>query len=168
MSLPKWITKVPFTGDKSKGYWYIDNVDYVEDDGANCNVYIIAFKEDGSPASGYLAIQRFPSWEHYDEEVPLRLVMNNAGNASASFNMDGNGSSFDPGRGEVGPQCLAMWGASERLDGIGLPLRRHVTLTVVYKWVTGEVVAPPGTGGLDEAQVRLIVRDELKKIFSAL
>lgn len=146
--LPVWITLVRFAGDQSKGYWHITNIDYLEDPGANCNVYAIAFDEKGQPAFNSKAVQRFPNWDKPDATVLLDFNPNSLGQAVASFNMDGNGSSFDPGKGEVGPQSIAMFGNSDRVDGIGLPLRRHVTVTVTFQWAIGAPVppTPPPTG----------------------
>ncbi len=141
--VPQWISVVRFTGDASKDYWRITDTEYLEDDGANCNVYAIAFNEKGLPAFNSKAEQRFPSWDHPDERILLPFTMNGVGQASASFNMNGDGSSFDPGKNQVGPQSLAMFGNSDRIDGIGLPLRRHVTLTVTFQFTKGSATPPP-------------------------
>lgn len=161
MNLPPWITVVPFTGDASKGYWRVSDAEHLQDDGANCTVYAIAFDEKGKPAFNGKAIQRFPSWDKPDETVVLTFNTNGLGQAVASFNMDGNGSSFDPGRGEVGPQCLAMFGSSDRVVGIGLPLRRHVTLTVTFQWTVGIAPPPPPTDDF-------VTRTELNALKAAL
>lgn len=128
MNLPKWISIVPFTGDTSKGYWKVTDAEYF--DPGNTNVYAMAYNQDGTPAMNGKAVQTNGG------VTMLPFHLNDQGQAEASFNMTSD-SSFDPNKGQVGPYSIAMFGNTDVVKGIGLPLRQHVSLRVTFQWTVG-------------------------------
>lgn len=134
MNLPTWIQIIPFTGDKSKGYWRI--TDAVYEDPGNTNVYAFAFNADGTPSLNSQAVQKNGG------TTSLPFHTNSQGQAEASFNMTGD-SSFDPNKGQRGPYSLAMFGQSDVASGMGLPLRQHVSVRFTFQWTVGPTPPPP-------------------------
>lgn len=155
-NLPDWVTVERYAGN-APGYWKIIDTNY-DDSGGDVNVYAFTFDEKGQPALNSIAIQKNGG------STQLKFELNALGQAQASFNQTGD-SSFDPGKGEVGPYSIAMFGASDVMHGMGLPLKRHVSYRATFQWTL--TTAPPSGGGIDEATARAIVRDELRKLIAA-
>lgn len=131
--VPEWITIERYAG-KADGYWRV--VDTIYYDPGNVIVYAYAEDVSGKPSTNSVAVQAWPTGS-----APLYFEMKD-GRAEATFNMTGD-SSFDPKRGEVGPYVLSMFGASDKVHGIGLPLKQHVELHVTFRWTLND--APPVT-----------------------
>jgi hypothetical protein len=141
VEVPPWITVERYTGT-ANGYWKVVDMQYF--DPGNVIVYAYAEDAQGRPSLVSKAVQA-------NGGVSLLNFELKEGRAEATFNMTGD-SSFDPKRGEVGPYTLSMFGSSDKVRGIGLPLKQHVELHVTFRWMLNEVppVVPPTdppTGG---------------------
>lgn len=116
------------------------------------NIYVALYGADGTGEAGKKV------W--LDTGVPDDMGFQvTKGNGACDFPQTGD-SSFDPNRGERGPYAVFVDGEpSDRVEGMGLPLKQHVTYSVKFKWSVGS--SPPQPGGeLTEARVREIVREE--------
>lgn len=70
---------------------------------------------------------------------------------------------FDPKNGP-GPYRVYVDGASDIAFGMGLPLSRHVNYLCYFRMVTTDGEPPPASnGGVSEARVREIAREEIGK-----
>lgn len=159
--VPEWIKIDPYKGT-AKYYWKV--VDRVYYDPGNTIVYAYAEDENGNPKTNSVAEQSWPGGR-----ATLRFEMKD-GRAEATFPMTGD-SSFDPKRNEAGPYKLQMFGQSDTVIGIGLPLKQHVELHVTFRWTLNEAQppAPPPSGDyvthaeLDAAmsQIPLLVKQAI-------
>lgn len=130
--VPPWITIERYKG-VADGYWKVVDMTYYDPG----NVIVYAYAEDaaGQPSLVSKAMQM-------NGGLTLLPFEMKAGRAEATFNMTAD-SSFDPKRGEVGPYSLAIFGASDKVHGIGLPLRQHVELHVTFRWTLNDAPPPP-------------------------
>lgn len=130
--VPPWITIERYKG-AADGYWKA--IDLIYYDPGNTVVYAYAEDAAGKPSLVSKAMQTNGGLTL----LPFELK---EGRAEATFGMTGD-SSFDPKRGEVGPYSLAMFGASDKVHGIGLPLKQHVELHVTFRWTLNAPPPPP-------------------------
>jgi hypothetical protein len=140
MSQPSWLTVTRATGYPR---WELVEYDYhdTEDDCNNGGVsaYLKALDAQGNYQAGWIV-----HWATPDEAVSF--AMQPEGNVGYCYGADGKeipygiavpmsgDSSFSPERGESGPYSAYMDGPSDKLSGMGLPLRRHVQFTAVWQW----------------------------------
>lgn len=158
--VPEWITIDPYKGT-ARYYWKAINRIYF--DPGNTVVYAYQEKEDGSPSTNGQPTQKNGGI------TPLRVEMKD-GRAVSTFQMTGD-SSFDPQRNERGPYSLYMFGESDVVTGIGLPLKQHVELHVTFRWTLNDapppVTPPDGNHYVTEMElpglVRQILIDQLSK-----
>ncbi len=151
MSQPDWLTVTRTTGFPR---WEIVEYDYISvDDECNnggVNAYLKALDTDGTYKAGDTVY-----WATPDEAVSF--VMQPEGSVGYCYDdagkevsygiaipMSGD-SSFDPSppRSEHGSYSAYMADNSDKISGMGLPLRRHVQFTVVWQWKTEGTEPPP-------------------------
>lgn len=162
-SQPTWITITRATGLpcwRIKEWAYVGIGDECNNGGANA--YLKALDAGGKFKAGDTVY-----WATPDEAAAIKMrpegslgyCYDNQGKEipyGQAVQMTGD-SSFSPDRGERGPYSAYMEGNSDRISGMGLPLKRHVQFTVVWQWVTaGEEpqppLPPPGTAWVVESQ----------------
>jgi hypothetical protein len=134
--------------------WELKEIVYQDEtqSGGNHNIYVTVLDENGAPQSGVIVWQKWPGAEPHEAQQ---------GTLSGSTDFGIYGGAFYPDRGERGAyRCYVEDAAvSDEVYGIGLPANRHVNYLLTFQRVTGEM--PPINGGLTEAQVRDIARDEI-------
>lgn len=175
MANADWLTVTRATGFprwEIVAYEYIAPEDDCNNDGVNA--YLKAVNPDGT-----MRLDDTVYWATPDDIASLKMT------GGVGYCYDANGkeipygvavnmtadSSFSPDRGERGPYTAYMGGNSDRISGMGLPLRRHVQYTVTWKMVlAGEEPPPPA----DEKQYTdwrikrqeptriVLVREEIK------
>ncbi len=148
--LPEWIT----IERNPNAEWFVQGVVYLDEKEAqgDVNIYVTVLDEDGAPVSG---IGVYQDWR---DERAIKYTIS----GKVDFVQSGD-SSFDPGKGQHGPYGVYVTGGSEAVWGMGLPLRRHVRYDVTFKKAGSEPPPPTPGQGLNEAQVRAIVADEMAK-----
>lgn len=141
MGIPKWISIQRYAGNQP--YWHlVDFFFYDIGDPSNnmsTNAYVVAKNSDGSPSYNSKAVQRnggetlLPPFHDYGGYL-----------AQTDFPMTAD-SNFDPAKGEVGPYSAYMFGPSDKVSGLGLPLKQHVQYRLIFQWSD----TPPPTPQLD-------------------
>lgn len=141
--------------------WKITDVAYADENqsGGNVNIYVSVLDENGSPAFGAKVY-----FNTTDGQNPATQTVING---VTDFPQSGD-SSFDPARGESGPYTIRILGGgdSDVIEGMGLPLRRHVTYQIRFKKVLSPVTPPPPpppTGGVTEARVKELINEALAR-----
>ncbi len=124
----------PTAGTK---YWKLISAKYMNPDESGGNVTIVCYVQDesGHPLPGVRVLQRWPG-----DEAPATSDER----GKVEFPMSGD-SSFDPPKGQHGPYSSLVAGLpSDAVNGMGLPLRRHVQYILTWRRVTaGQSVVPP-------------------------
>ncbi len=134
-------------------YWKLISAQYQDEtqSGGNINIVCCAQDEYGQPAFGQKAVQTWPDGQSTMPTDDKGIV---------NFPMSGD-SSFAPDRGEHGPYAAYMAGLpSDRVVGMGLPLRRHVQYVLTWRKVTAPSGAAHGSriaGNLKGAAANLTV-----------
>lgn len=139
--LPPWLTVHALPNFPK---WQLVRVEYISaDDPRNnqsVNIYVKTLDRDGKFESGVRV------WQEWTDDRAAELTKREselyyAGEPfGCTFFMSGD-SSFSPDRGERGAYACYVDGASDRIEGLGLPLRRHVQYLLVFRRV--EKPAPP-------------------------
>lgn len=129
------------------------------------NVFVEVLDELGRPAFGTRV--RFNTTDGQNEAIQMVI------NGATDFPMSGD-SSFSPDRGESGPYYVEVAGfPSDRVIGLGLPLKRHVTYSVRFQKVLGNTPVPapipaPIPVPTPVPGNRAITRDELSNLLQGL
>lgn len=123
--------------------WAFHDGDDCDNESVNC--YFAAFV-GGKGVSGKKVLFATP-----DESAPLTLQHGQVGYCydaqgkeikyGVAVPMSGD-SSFNPAKGQSGPYSAYMEGNSDKIRGMGLPLKQHVQYTVVWEWRTDGDVPP--------------------------
>lgn len=124
------------SGDK---YWKLISAQYQNPDESGGNISIVIFVQDerGAPLPGQRVIQRFPG----DQATG---ITDERGHYEFPQSPD---SSFSPDRAEHGPYIALVDGLpSDRVEGMGLPLRRHVQYILTFRRATAGGQAAPAAG----------------------
>ncbi len=123
-------------------YWKLISAQYQDPDESGGNINIIVFVQDerGAPIPGQRVLQKFPGDQ-------ASAVTDERGHIE--FPMSGD-SSFAPERGESGPYSVVIDGMpGDQVEGMGLPLRRHVQYILTYRRAIFAATPPPiATGNL--------------------
>lgn len=124
--------------------WIVEQVTYIED--GDCIVHNHVRGADGQPLSGTWVVQVRQGWPNPDlpdEVVDLTTDLNGEADGVVE-----NG--FDPGKGQSGPHWFAIrdnktGAASETAQGFGLPLNRHYSFAVYWRYVVAATPPPTPT-----------------------
>lgn len=140
--LPAWIKVVPTPALpcwRLVGFEYID-VDNPINNGST-NIYIRTLDKQGKYQQGIKVWQEWPT-DRTNEFTKKEgdLLYNNVA-YGVSFFQSGD-SSFDPNKGQAGPYTCYADGASDKVSGMGLPLKRHVQYTLTFQWVDSPIPPP--------------------------
>lgn len=143
----------------------VTNIGYQDEtqSGGNVNIYVQVLDELGRPSFGTRV--RFNTTDGQNEALQTII------NGSTDFPMSGD-SSFSPDRGESGPYYVEMFGVpSDRVTGMGLPLRRHVVYQIRFQKILSGSITPvpitpspitPIPGGLTEERVKQLINQALQ------
>lgn len=143
VAMPKWVSLVRATAP----CWRIVKFEYIAPEDArnnqSVNTYIKCLDAAGNFKAGVKV------WQDWRDDRAREVTRSPATapdfmgeTFGATFYMSGD-SSFDPGKGQVGPYAFYMDGMSDRVNGLGLPLRRHVQYLITFQRVTSEEPNPP-------------------------
>jgi len=143
-NLPAWVT-IRRTDALPK--WKVVDVQYIsvesECNNGSTNVYVKALDEQGRYQAGIRIWQDWSEDRASDLTLPLAQANEYCGSKfGRTFFMSGD-SSFDPAKGQTGPYAFYVDGMSDRVNGLGLPLRRHVQYLITFQRVTSEEPNPP-------------------------
>jgi hypothetical protein len=147
-------------------HWHAKEIEVTDSTNMDVNIYVNAFR-NGAPAFGEPVKFWWPYWG-LDGTVTQRLEDKNDV-ARTDFPMSGD-SSYDPEHNQRGPYGVCMAGAaSDEVIGIGLPLKRHIKVRVVFEWVEGASPVNPPSGDVAARMAALAARvDELEGAWQRL
>lgn len=120
-------------------YWKLISGQYQNPDESGGNISIVLFVQDerGMPLPGQRVIQKFPGDQ-------ASGITDERGHFEFPQSPD---SSFSPDRGEHGPYSAFVDGLpTDRVVGMGLPLKRHVQYILTWRRATAGGSAQPTTG----------------------
>lgn len=126
----------PAPGSK---YWKLISAQYQDPEESGGGVNIVCFVQDarGNPLPGTRVILRTSAGDTATQTTDER------GHCDHPM---GAGSSFAPDRGERGPLTVFVEGLpSDDVNGMGLPLRRHVQYILTWRQAVSAEPAPPVT-----------------------
>lgn len=146
-TLPTWLTiddDTPLPGYKAVKVEYIFPEDERNNQGVN--IYIKTLDKDGKYRAGVTVFQGWPDGAANALTRPEGELDFNGESFGAAFEMTAD-SSFSPGpppgRGESGPYSGYVVGNSDVVQGMGLPLRRHVQFLLTFQWTEEGPTPPP-------------------------
>lgn len=144
--LPKWVTvkESPLFPK-----WKVVKVEYMQEGdpcwNASVNIYVKALDKQGVYQPGIKMIQAWPDGSASDPTKLLKDAPEYCGQKfGTTFVMSGD-SSFDPGKGQVGPYTMSVEGNSDQVTGLGLPLKRHNQYLITWQFV--DTPTPPPQQG---------------------
>jgi hypothetical protein len=130
--------------------WEVKEVVFVQDGdpcwNASVNAYLLVLDKHGIYQAG---IKVWQDWKD-DRASDFTKAFGDAPTYclkkyGTTFYMSGD-SSFNPGKGEVGPYAFYVDGTSDRVEGCGLPLKRHCQYLITWGWTDSPTPPPPTTG----------------------
>lgn len=129
--------------------WQAVKVEYfATDDPCNnggTNTYLRTEDLNGTYQRNVKVFQAWPDDRTSKQTTPIEQANTYCGQKyGADFFMSGD-SSFDWAKGQVGPYSFYVEGASDIVQGLGLPLKRHVQYTIVFRLVDKPTPPPVGT-----------------------
>lgn len=144
--LPTWITITRATAP----CWRAVRVEYIDPldprNNGSVNTYIKTLTENGEWAAGVKVWQDWKD-DRASENTKLQVQAPdfNGEKFGTTFFMSGD-SSFDPNKGQVGVYSFYVDGNSDKVNGLGLPLKRHVQYLITFQWVNETPIPPIPTG----------------------
>ncbi len=138
---PQWLT---FERTSLPCYRAV-RVEYIGTDDPRNNGSVNAYVKCLDKAGNYkAAVKVWQDWSDDRAAEYTKIEANapefNGEKFGATFYMSGD-SSFDPNKGQAGPYAIYADGASDKVKGLGLPLRRHVQYLITLQWMDEET--PP-------------------------
>ncbi len=145
--LPTWLTISPTAVLPA---WKVVRVEYVSTDdprnNGSTNIYYKTLDAAGNYQQGVKVWQAWPDDKAQGITRKQGDLDFNGEPFGYTFPMSGD-SSFDPNRGQHGPYFGYVDGASDTVNGMGVPLRRHVQFLLVWQWTITPPIPPiPPTG----------------------
>ena len=131
--------------------------------GGNHNVYATLLKADGSPAVGINVFHGWPTFQKPDD------VLGSKTDQSGSVNWPLWVNGFDPAKQPHGPYWVMPemnLNQADRLEGMGLPLNRHVNYVAVWQWTDSNPPPPPPSSTLKQQLQQIDA--ELQQIIGGL
>jgi hypothetical protein len=115
------------TPQPGQTYWHLVRAIFqdVGESGGNHNIYFQALDDSWQPLAGERACVAWP-----DGEVCVTTNAETDPTQWANFPMY---ASYNPGIGEHGPYEGHMAGLSDRVTGMGLPLKQHVNFLLTFQ-----------------------------------
>ncbi len=164
VAMPKWVSLVRATAP----CWRIVKLEYIAPEDArnnqSVNTYVKCLDAAGNFKTG---VKVWQDWKD-DRASELTRSLANAPDFMSekfgtTFYMSGD-SSFDPGKSQIGPYAFYVDGMSDRVNGLGLPLRRHVQYLITFQWVEAEPPPAPEPPPVQPGKWVITYQDERKVV----
>jgi hypothetical protein len=142
LTLPAWVSVARAKYPK----WELAQFEYIEPEdprnNGSTNIYVRTNDAAGRFLPGVRVWQAWPDDKAGELTKPLGNIDFAGDSYGATFYMSGD-SSFSPGRHESGPYEVFVQGDSDKVAGLGLPLKRHVQYLLTFQQRPGPPAVDP-------------------------